>query len=127
MSYEHFEGKSPFILSQTPWSPPKKKSKDVIAVKLDPIWSEMRTEAMGRRCWHYGVVNETKYHEYQTELFEGINGEPCGVCNCPSGVVCKHLLNSMADLIENHCPEFGEGFDAPAVDEARRMAFEGGL
>jgi hypothetical protein len=124
---EHFDGKSPFILSQTPWSPPKKRNRDVITVKHDPIWSDMRTEAIGRRVWSYSVTNETKGSEYSTELFEGISGEPCAVCNCPSSVVCKHLLNAMADLIENHCPEFGEGFDAPAIDEARRLAFEGGL
>lgn len=125
--YPQFNDKSPFVLSRTPWSPPKKKSKDVVTVAFDEVWSEMRTEAMGRRAWCYRAINETKGHEYACELFEGISGEPCGVCNCPSSVICKHLLHAIADVVENRCPEFGEGFEAQAIDEARRMAFEGGL
>lgn len=123
--YPQFHDKSPFILSEVRWSPPKKKSKDVITVTYDEAWSEMRTEALGdgRRAWCYNAVNETSGHEYATELFEGISGEPCGVCVCPSGVVCKHLLHSIADVLANHEPEFGAGFGGDAMDEARRMAY----
>lgn len=110
MSYrrtEHFNGKSPFILSRQEWKEPAKKSKDVLALKLDEVWSEMRTQALGRKVFHFHVVNETKGSEYATELFEGINGEACGVCNCPSSVVCKHIKDCVREVLTNVDEEFG--------------------
>lgn len=102
-----FKNKTPFILSEVDYKPPSKKSKDVIEVTLDEVWSEMRTEAIGRRVWYYRTWNATKGHEYSCELFLGIRGEPCGVCNCPSAVVCKHLIESIRDLLLRE-PSFGE-------------------
>lgn len=102
-----FDNKTPIILSDAPWRPPKKPSKDVIEVNLDETWSEMRTEAMGRRVFYYRVWNATKGHEYSTELFEGVRGEPVARCNCPSGVVCKHVKEALKDLLDRE-PTFGE-------------------
>jgi hypothetical protein len=111
MSYRdstHFNDKSPFGLHVLAWSEPKKPSRDVISFEFDEAWSEMRTEALGRPVWSYKVTNETKGSGYATEFFEGIYGEPLGVCNCPSSVPCKHIKNTLKDLLENRCPEFGE-------------------
>lgn len=104
---EHFNGKTPHVLNREEWKEPAKKSKDVLTFTLDETWSEMRTQALGRKVFHYHVVNETKGSEYSTEFFEGINGEPCGVCNCPSAVVCKHIKVTLKDLLENRDEEFG--------------------
>lgn len=105
--YPRFEDKTPLILSSIAWNEPKKPSKDVIEVTLDEAWSEMRTEAMGRRVFYYAVHNATKGHDYACELFEGVEGEPCARCNCPSGVPCKHVKESLWDLLQRE-PTFGE-------------------
>ena len=104
----HFNDKTPFILSEQPWSVPKKPNKDVIAVTLDETWSEMRTEALGRKVYYFKVYNETKAHEYTTELFEGINGEPVGRCICPAAVPCKHIKTCLRVLLERYDPTFGQ-------------------
>lgn len=121
----HFNDKTPFILSMEPWREPKKKSKDVISVTLDDTWSQMRTEALGRAVWHYVVLNETKAHQYDTEFFVGIHGEPCAVCNCPSAVVCKHILHAMAHLLANENEEFGLGFESEVINKVRELIKEG--
>lgn len=107
--YPHFEDKTPIVLSQVEWREPKKPSTDVIQVSLDDAWSDMRSEAMGRRFFCYSVWNDTKAHQYACELFEGVLGEPCGRCNCPSSVPCKHMKDCLKDLLERE-PTFGECF-----------------
>lgn len=105
----HFNGKTPFILSREPWRTPKKKKgkDDMIVVTLDPVWSEMRTEAVGRPVYYFQVYNETKAHGYTTELFEGVRGEPCANCNCPASVVCKHIISCLCKVLREVNPEFG--------------------
>lgn len=63
---------------------------------------------MGRPCYYFKVFNETRCSEYQTKLFEGVNGEPCGVCNCPSAVVCKHIIHCCLQVLSKVNPKFGE-------------------
>ena len=107
----HFDNKQPFILSREPYRVPKprgRKTPDVLVIKLDETWSEMRTEALGRKVWYFQVYNETRGSQYSTELFEGINGEPCGNCNCPAAVVCKHIINCCLEVLTKHDPQFGE-------------------
>lgn len=108
----HFDNKTPFILSQIPWKEPKvKKGKkpDTIEVTYDPTWSEMRMEALGgRKCFYFTVWNDTKGHEYITELFEGIRGEPCATCNCVASVCCKHIIECAKEVLVNIDPSFGE-------------------
>ena len=105
----HFNGKTPFILSQEPWRTPKKKKAkdDVLSVTMDETWSQMRTEALGRPVYYFQVYNETKAHGYTTELFEGIRGEPCANCNCPAAVVCKHIISCLIKVLKDVNPEFG--------------------
>lgn len=103
----HFEDKTPLILSECPWKPPKSLLKDKVEVTLDDAWSEMRTEAMGRRMFSYRIWNESKGHEYSCELFEGIEGEPVGRCNCPSATPCKHMIHALKDLLERE-PTYGD-------------------
>lgn len=105
--YPRFEDKSPLILSDWPWKPPKTLGKDKVEVTIDEIWSEMRAEGMGRPFYVYAVESVSKGHSYSCELFEGVKGEPCGRCNCPSSIPCKHLIHSIKDLLQRH-PEFGE-------------------
>lgn len=111
-TYEHFDNKSPFILSETDWRVPKSKKKpDTLSCRYDEIWSGMRMEALGGRpCFYFNVLNETKQHTYQTELFEGVRGEPCAVCNCPAAVVCKHILLCLRRVLDDHDPDFGSAF-----------------
>lgn len=108
---EHFDDKQPFILSREPYSPPKprgRKTPDVLRVTMDEVWSEMLTEQLGRCCYYFNVFNETRGSEYQTKLFEGVQGEPCAVCNCPAAVPCKHILRCLMHVLLTVNPKFGE-------------------
>jgi hypothetical protein len=106
---EHYDDKQPFILSRCPYKPPKKRGKhpDVLVVRHDPIWSETRTEELGRPVYYFSVHNDTKGNDYTVEVFEGINGEPCAVDNCPAAVVCKHILACVVEVLKMN-PQFGE-------------------
>lgn len=107
----HFDDKEPFILSREPWDPPKPRRKsqpDTLSCQLDEAWSQMRTEQLGRPVFYFKVRNLTSDTEYTTELFEGVMGEPCGNCNCPSAKVCKHIIQCLIQVLTRWMPTFGE-------------------
>jgi hypothetical protein len=107
----HVKNKTPFVLSNEPWKPPKRPSKDILEATYDEAWSEMRSEFLhGRKVFYFHVENMSTGSEYSTELFEGLNGEPCAVCICPSAVPCKHIKNCVRKVISEIDPTFGEQY-----------------
>jgi hypothetical protein len=85
------------------------KSKDVIDVHYEEDWTAMRSGRAGKPIYCYHVTNKTNEHEYDVELLEDDNGEPCAWDNCLSArdVACKHIRAALKDLLQRQ-PEFGQ-------------------
>jgi hypothetical protein len=108
MSQPKRPDKTPFVLSAMAWREPS--ASDRLKALYDPHWSDMRSEALGRRLWYWRVENLDKPgHDYTVELFEGVNREPCAACSCIAYVVCKHILEALVWTLDIE-PTFGQDF-----------------